>query len=100
MCSGWNNKLCLEDPLFAGALTERLLVTDVFQSTCDSAHASMDLWNLAEGDVLRCIERAAQRHRLKRPGVDDVIPYSFECDQVKVVPVFDGEVIKGDGAAG
>ena len=58
----------------------------------------MDLWSLAEGDVLGYIEKAAQRHRLKKLGLDDGIPYSFECDQVQVVPVFDGNVIKGDTA--
>ncbi len=31
---------------------------------------------------------------------DVVISYSFECDQVKVVPVFAGEVIEGADAAG
>jgi len=100
LCSGWKNKFCLEDTLFAGALTERLLDTGLFQSDCDSANASMDLWNLAEGDVLNYIEKAAQRHRLKRLGLDDVIPYSFECDQVKVVPVFDGKLIKGQASNG
>jgi 2-phosphosulfolactate phosphatase len=97
LCSGWKNRFCLEDALFAGALTGRLLETRLFLSSCDSAHASMDLWNLAKGDVLEYVEKAAQRHRLKRLALDDVIPYSFECDQVKVVPVFDGKVIKGDG---
>ena len=95
LCSGWKNKFCLEDTLFAGALTQRLLNTGLFRSDCDSANASMDLWNLAEGDVLAYIEKAAQRHRLQRLGLDDVIPCSFECDQVKVVPVFDGKLIKG-----
>ena len=94
LCSGWKNKFCLEDTLFAGALTQRLLNTGLFQSDCDSANAAMDLWNLAEGDVLGYIEKAAQRHRLKKLGLDDVIPYSFACDQVKVVPVFDGKLIK------
>ena len=95
LCSGWKNKFCLEDTLFAGALTERLLDTGLFRSDCDSAKAAMDLWHLAEGEVLDYIEKAAQRHRLQRLGLDDVIPYSFECDQVKVVPVFDGKVITG-----
>ena len=95
LCSGWKNRFCLEDTLFAGALTQRLLNTGLFRSDCDSANASMDLWNLAQGDVLGYIEKAAQRHRLKRLGLDDVIPYSFGCDQVKVVPVFDGKLIKG-----
>ena len=94
LCSGWKNKFCLEDTLFAGALTQRLLDTGLFRSDCDSASASLDLWKLAAGDVLGYIEKAAQRHRLKRLGLDDVIPYSFACDQVKVVPVFDGKLIK------
>ena len=95
LCSGWKDKFCLEDTLFAGALTGRLLETDRFHTECDSAHAAKDLWDLAEGDVLGYIEKAAQRHRLKRLGLDDVIPYSFACDQVNVVPVFDGRLIKG-----
>jgi 2-phosphosulfolactate phosphatase len=95
LCSGWKNKFCLEDALFAGALTRRLLNTGLFRSDCDSANAAIDLWNLAEGDVLGYIEKAAQRHRLQQLGLDDVIPYSFECDRVDVVPVFDGKLIKG-----
>jgi 2-phosphosulfolactate phosphatase len=94
LCSGWKNKFCLEDTLFAGALTERLLDTGLFHADCDSAAASMDVWDLAKGDVLGYVEKAAQRHRLKKLGLDDVIPYSFECDQVKAVPVFDGKLIK------
>ncbi len=98
LCSGWKNKFCLEDTLFAGALTARLLETGLFRTECDSAHAAMDLWKAAEGDVLGYIEKAAQRHRLKKLGLDDVIPYSFEEDLVQVVPVFDGEQIRADAA--
>jgi 2-phosphosulfolactate phosphatase len=94
LCSGWKNRFCLEDTLFAGALTRRLLDTGRFRTECDSAHASMDLWAVAEGDVLGYIDKAAQRHRLGRLQLDDVIPYSFECDSVGVVPTFDGRVIR------
>ena len=44
LCSGWKNKFCLEDTLFAGALTGRLLETGLFRTECDSAQAAMDLW--------------------------------------------------------
>jgi 2-phosphosulfolactate phosphatase len=94
LCSGWKNKFCLEDTLFAGALAERLLGTGSFHAECDSAHAAMDLWSLAEGDPLAYVEKAAQRHRLGRLGLDDVLPYSFEQDRVTVVPVFDGREIR------
>jgi 2-phosphosulfolactate phosphatase len=98
LCSGWKNKFCLEDTLFAGALTERLLQTGRLRTECDSAHASLDLWSVAEDDVLGYIEKAAQRHRLKNLELDDVIPYSFAFDEADVVPVFDGRVIRGDVA--
>lgn len=94
LCSGWKSKFCLEDTLFAGALTQELLATGRFQSQCDSAHASMDLWDLAKGNVLGYLEKAAHRHRLQKLGLDDVIPYSFTRDEVDVVPVFDGDVIR------
>ena len=35
LCSGWKNKFCLEDALFAGALTRRLLETGLFRTECD-----------------------------------------------------------------
>jgi 2-phosphosulfolactate phosphatase len=98
LCSGWKDKFCLEDSLFAGALTQRLLRTGLFRTECDSAHAAMDLWGLAEGDPIGYIEKAAQRHRLRRLGLDDVLPYSFALDQAPVVPVFDGSAIRGDAA--
>ncbi len=96
LCSGWKNRVCLEDTLFAGALAARLLGTGQFRTECDSAYAAMDLWGVAERDVLGYVEKAAQRHRLKRLGLDDVLPYSFEQDAVDVVPVVDGDVIRAE----
>jgi 2-phosphosulfolactate phosphatase len=94
LCSGWKNKFCLEDTLFAGALASTLLEQPGFRSNCDSVMASIDLWNLAKPDVLGYIEKAAHRHRLKRLGLDDVIAYSFTRDLTDVVPVFDGTEIR------
>jgi 2-phosphosulfolactate phosphatase len=94
LCSGWKKKFCLEDTLFAGALSSRLLESGKFTTNCDSTHASIDLWNLAKSDILHYIEKAAHLHRLKNLGLDDVIPYSFTPDQTKVVPVFNGKEIR------
>lgn len=93
LCSGWKNKFCLEDTIFAGALTEKLLMNPGFKTHCDSAIASLDLWNLAKPDILGYIEKAAHRHRLKKLDLDDVIPYSFTIDSTRVVPVLQGKEI-------
>ena len=93
LCSGWKNKFCLEDSLFAGALADRLLQQPDFITYCDSAQAAKDLWHIAENDIPAYLEKAAHRHRLNRLGLDDVIPYSFTIDQTDVVLYFDGKEI-------
>jgi len=93
LCSGWKNKFCLEDSVFAGALADRLTGTGKFGTVCDSAAAAMDLWHMARPDLPGYIEKAAHRHRLKKLGLDDVIPYSLELDTTDVVPVFQGSEI-------
>lgn len=93
LCSGWKNKFCLEDALFAGALAEKVLQNPQFVTVCDSAQAAMDLWKVAAADLPVYLEKAAHMHRLKKLGLDDVIPYSFMIDQMKVVPFFNGKEI-------
>ena len=93
LCSGWKNKFCLEDSIFAGALTETLLGDARFITRCDSAEAALDLWSIAKSNVAGYLEKAAHRHRLKKLGLDDVIPYSLTPDLTRVVPVFNGSEI-------
>lgn len=95
LCSGWKNKFCIEDTLFGGALTQKLLENKSFCTNCDSAHAAMDLWQVSKHDVLAYIEKAAHRHRLKKLALDDVIPYSFALDTTDVVPVYESGEIMG-----
>ena len=98
LCSGWKNKFCLEDTIFAGALAEKLLNNHQFATNCDSTVAAIDLWGIAKPDILAYIEKAAHRHRLKKLELDDVIPYSFAIDSTAVVPVYrNGEILDETG---
>ncbi|MDI3527565.1 MAG: 2-phosphosulfolactate phosphatase [Tenuifilum sp.] len=94
MCAGWKGKFSLEDALFAGALSNALISTNKFSTICDSANASMDLWNLAKDDLANYLEKVAQRHRLKKMGLDDVIGYCFTPDVTDVLPVLVGDRLK------
>lgn len=89
LCAGWKNKFNIEDTLFAGALSEALLKLNNFTTICDSAFASIDLWRLANKDIIQYIEKAAQRHRLKKNGLDDVIPYCHTLNLTTVIPVLE-----------
>lgn len=87
LCAGWKNKFNLEDTLFAGALAEMVLQDHRYGTICDSALASIDLWTLAREDMMQYIEKSAQRHRLKKNGLDDVIEYCHTLDLTDHIPV-------------
>lgn len=86
LCAGWKNKFNLEDTLFAGALAESVLEDDSFYTECDSTYASIDLWNVAKKDMNSYLEKVAQRHRLKKNGLDDVLEYCHTFDLTKQIP--------------
>ena len=87
LCAGWKNKFNLEDTLFAGALTKKVLENKNFYTICDSTIAAIDLWNVASPDLLKYIDKIAQRERLRKNNLDDVIEYCHTFDQTKIIPV-------------
>jgi 2-phosphosulfolactate phosphatase len=86
LCAGWKNKFNLEDSLFAGALAELVLNSKNFYTICYSTLATIDLWNLARKDLMAYIDKVAQRHRLKKNKLDDVIEYCHTPDQTTIIP--------------
>jgi 2-phosphosulfolactate phosphatase len=94
LCAGWKGKFSLEDTLFSGALAEKLLDSGKFYSICDSVTASQDLWNLAKPDILKYIDKVAQRERLRKLGLDDVLEHCHTTDTSDQIPVFANGVIE------
>ena len=91
LCAGWKNKFNLEDSLFAGALAETVLQNSRYVTVCDATHASIDLWNIARHDMLGYIEKAAQRHRLKKNKLDDVLAYCHTLNLTRMIPALNQE---------
>ncbi|MDP4208925.1 MAG: 2-phosphosulfolactate phosphatase [Bacteroidota bacterium] len=88
LCAGWKNRFSLEDTILAGAIAEKLLESKSYYTECDSAHASLDLWLLAKNDIIGYIQKAAQRTRLRKNGLDDVIEFCFTRDLTDIIPVY------------
>ncbi len=86
LCAGWKTKFNLEDTLFAGALASIVLKDKNYFTICDSALASIDLWNIASKDLIAYIDKVAQRHRLRKNKLDDVIEYCHTPDQTEIIP--------------
>lgn len=93
LCAGWKNKFNLEDSLFAGSLAKAVLAHDNFYTDCDSTQAAIDLWGVAENDLMKYIDKCAQRHRLAKNGLDDVIEYCHEFDKTDIIPALKEDYI-------
>jgi 2-phosphosulfolactate phosphatase len=93
LCAGWKNKFNLEDTVFAGAVVDSLIANGGFGTVCDSAFASRDLWNIAKDNLLQYIDKAAQRHRLKKNGLDDVLEYCHTFNITEIIPVLENDYL-------
>lgn len=93
-CAGWKNKFNLEDTLFAGALSMLLLDAGTHVTICDATHAALDLWQCAQPKPLAYIQKAAQRDRLRKNGLDDAIPFCMTIGKSTLVPYLDGHELK------
>jgi len=94
LCAGWKGRFSLEDTVFAGALAEKLLGTDKFSTICDSVQASLDLWRMAKPSLMDYIRKVAQRERLRKLGLDDVLEFCHTPDITETIPVFRHGVIE------
>ena len=95
-CAGWKNKVNLEDTLFAGALASLLTGKYGFATNCDSAHLSMDLWQIAQNDLFNYIEKSSHRHRLAHVINKTLVEYTFTPDSSKTIPVFKNGLLVAD----
>jgi 2-phosphosulfolactate phosphatase len=93
-CASWKDRFSLEDTVYAGALAEKLLASGLYHSNCDAVTASVDLWNMAKGNLLSYIEKSAQKSRLASKGLDDCIEYCLTMDQTAVVPLFENDCLR------
>lgn len=86
-CAGWKNKFNIEDTVCAGAISKKLMDSNLYTTICDSTLAAMDLWSLAFPDLRGYIEKAAQRTRLRDKKLDDCIDFCLSFDYTNILPV-------------
>ena len=94
LCAGWKGRFSLEDSVFAGAVTQKLINTGKFTTICDSALAAMDLWSLAKPDLMGYMKKVAQNERLRKINSANAIPYCLELDLTDMVPVYQDGVLR------
>ena len=97
LCAAWKNLFNLEDSLFAGALSEKLLNTGHFYTECDSVKAALDLWSLARKDLAGYLSKSSHRNRLKHLVSDEDFLYTTTLDSNQVIPLLQGDFLLNKG---
>lgn len=89
LCSGWKDKVNLEDTLFAGGVVHYLREENY--SLDDAGIASEDLYIMAKGDLNTYLKKTSHSERLKKLGIEEDIKFCLNLNITKEIPVLDGE---------
>lgn len=92
LCSGWKNKFNLEDTLFAGAVSQRLLKNPKFNYG-DAALSVSFLYQQAEANPYKFIRKSSHAERLSALGLKHDIKYCLSLDNTDIIPVLQGKYL-------
>ena len=89
-CAAWNDKVNIEDTLFAGAVINR--IKDYFNINCDASQIAASMHLEAKQDLYQFLKdkNASHYHRLTNYGLEMDIRYCLTEDGANVLCVYDG----------
>ena len=90
LCSGWDDKINIEDTMFGGVLIEQLQ-SHGFQPAGDAARIALVLWQQAKTNLLDFIKQTEHYSRLSTNGLLDDITYCLSINHSNIVPVYSKE---------
>jgi len=94
LCAGWRNTFSLEDTIFAGALTERLVQPQNRYVLYDSTIASLELWQQAKSGLFVYLQKSSHYRRLVKLGFQKDLDYAADLNTTRVIPVMENNYFK------
>ena len=91
LCSGWKNKLNLEDTICAGAIAEQLLDSNKFQAVEDSTIMAKYLYQSAKDNYMGFLRASSHRRRLQKLNLNADIKYCLSPNQSESIPIMEGD---------
>ena len=97
LCSGWKGLFNLEDSVFAGCLSEKLILSNKYQTNCDSVLASRILYNQAQGNLFDFLSDSAHRRRLKSLNIEKDTEFCLDPSiKSDIIPTLvNGKLVRG-----
>ena len=92
-CAGWKGRFNLEDTLFAGALVDLLIASNLYDNSCDAVQASLVMWNAAKSDLFSFLKNSSHRKRLSKLNIDSDVHFCLKLNQTDKIPILKGDVL-------
>ena len=70
LCSGWKGMINMEDSIFAGYLSDRLLKSNLFETSCDSVLITKELYINSRHDIYDFLKDSSHRKRLQNLNME------------------------------
>jgi len=86
LCSGWKDKINIEDTFFGGALTEILIQTGFYTVGSDAAIIAHEIWKNHCSDPQTYMELTDHMVRLRANHLEGCVPYCLAPSTTDVVP--------------
>ena len=95
-CAGWKGRFNLEDTLFAGALVELLIASNLYDNSCYAVQASSVMWNAAKSDLFSFLKNSSHRKRLSKLNIDSDVHFCLKLNHTDKIPILKGDVLVVD----
>ena len=92
-CAGWKDKINLEDTLFAGALAQNLVDSNLYDNSCDATQAAQILWEKGKVDLFAFLHNSSHRKRLAKLNIDSDIHFCLNINQTTKIPILKGDFL-------
>jgi len=86
VCSGWRNRLSLEDMLCAGAILHRLNKQKILANAPDGAKVAVSLYEKYGSAIPAAVYNSNHAARLSDLGFEKDIDYCCEIDAIPIIP--------------
>lgn len=94
ICSGWRQRLSLEDMLCAGAILHRLNGKKIPADAPDGAKVAYSLYEKYASSILPTVRRSNHAARLVSLGFEKDIDYCCEIDRIPIIPELKDGMLK------
>lgn len=86
LCAGWNNRVNIEDTLFAGALAEKMVKENGATPGSDAVSMSLHLWETAKNTPIQFVQSSDHYQRLINNGAEGDAAFCLQANTLSVVP--------------